>query len=80
MLKTGYYVTVEDAGRHGFLLGPLGTKKEAENNVALGRKLATQHNDRAWFYSYGTARVKQDIPQAKPAIFNKHSCPTCDSA
>ena len=77
MLKTGYYVTVEDAGRHGFLLGPFGTKAEAENNVKLGRDLAYQHNDRAHWYGYGTAWVKQDIPGMSPPVFDGHSCPLC---
>lgn len=74
MLQAGFYVTVIDAGRRGFLLGPFGSHKEAKSNVALGRKLAIEHNDRAWFYGYGTALVKRDIPNTEPAIFAGHSC------
>ena len=77
MLQAGYYVTVKDADRRGFLLGPFGSKGEAQNNVELGRKLAIKHNDRAWFYAYGTALVKADIPQMKPAVFANHACVNC---
>lgn len=74
MLRAGFYVTVIDAGRRGFLLGPFGSHKEAKDNVEVGRNLAIKHNDRAWFYGYGTALVKQDTPNMKPAIFAGHSC------
>jgi hypothetical protein len=52
-----FYVTVRDAGRTGFLLGPYDTHPEALTNVDRGRKLAIAANDRAWFYAYGTASV-----------------------
>lgn len=77
MLQRGFYVTVQDAGRHGFLLGPFASKREAEANVKLGKDLANAHNDWAWAYSYGTALVKQDIATAQPAVFDGHACPTC---
>ncbi len=79
MLRAGYYVTVIDAGRHGFLLGPYRSKRTAERNVERGRRMALQHNDRAWFYAYGTARVKVSISTAKPAVFADHQCSvTCE--
>ncbi len=79
MLRAGYYVTVADAGRHGFLLGPYRAKRTAERNVARGRRMALLHNDRAWFYSFGTGRVKASIPEAKPAVFTDHQCSvTCE--
>jgi hypothetical protein len=77
MLKAGYYVTVYDAGRHGFLLGPFRSKRIAERNVERGRQMADRHNDHAWFYAYGTARVKEDIPEARPAVFADHQCSAC---
>lgn len=76
-LEIGFYVTVYDAGKHGFLLGPFGTKKEAENNVDLGRKLAEAHDSWACFYAFGTARVKERIERAKPPVFDGHSCSRC---
>ena len=79
MLRAGYYVTVADAGRHGFLLGPYRAKRTAEVNVVRGRRMAIRHNDRAWFYGYGTGRVKVDISEAKPAMFADHRCSaTCE--
>ena len=69
MLKTGFYVTVVDAGRRGFLLGPFDSHEEAKSNIERGRDLAIKNNVRAHFYGYGTARVKQDIPSMKPAVF-----------
>ena len=53
----GFYVTVKDGPRTGILLGPYGSKSEAEGNVDLGRKLARQVNDRAIWYAYGVTRV-----------------------
>lgn len=79
MLRAGYYVTVVDAGRYGFLLGPYRAKRTAKRNVERGRRMAIWHNDRAWFYGYGTGRVKADIPEAKPAMFADHRCSeTCE--
>jgi hypothetical protein len=52
-----FYVTVRDAGRTGFLLGPYGDIRDALANVDRGRKLANQANSWAAFYSYGVARA-----------------------
>jgi len=52
-----FYVTVRDAGRTGFLLGPYDTHPDALQEVDRGRRLAIAANDRAWFYAYGTASV-----------------------
>ena len=52
-----FYVTVRDAGRTGFLLGPYETHIDALQHVEKGRKLAQGANDRAWFYSYGTSSL-----------------------
>lgn len=77
MLARGFYVTVRDpdTGKGGFLLGPFGSHKEALNNVSLGTQLAYQHDARAPFLAYGTARVKADLPDHKPAIFDNHRKP-----
>jgi hypothetical protein len=65
----GFYVTVQDAGRTGFLLGPYDSKSEAESNVKLGQRLAEQVNDRAFWYAYGVTRVVMkpgiDLPAGK---------------
>jgi uncharacterized protein YegJ (DUF2314 family) len=53
----GFYVSVRDNGRSGFLLGPYATHEEALANVQLGQRLAEQVNDNAHWYAYGTAKV-----------------------
>lgn len=58
-----YYVTVRDAGRTGWILGPYPQHQEAIDNVDRGRDLANDANSRACFYSYGTSRVD---PSAEP--------------
>jgi hypothetical protein len=57
----GFYVSVEDHGRRGLLLGPYATKAEAEARVSDGTRLAARVNDSAHWYAYGTACV-----QARP--------------
>lgn len=57
----GFYVSVEDHGRRGLLLGPYPTKAEAEAHVAEGSALAARADERAHWYAYGTACV-----QARP--------------
>lgn len=52
-----YYVTVRDAGRTGWLLGPYDTHALALENVERGRRLAEQANAYAHFYAFGTASV-----------------------
>jgi hypothetical protein len=53
----GFYVSVEDNGRHGLLLGPYADKAAAEADVPLGKRLAESVNDRAVWYAYGVTRV-----------------------
>ena len=53
----GFYVTVKDGARTGVLLGPYGSRSDAEAHVDLGRRLAGQVNDRAVWYAYGVTRV-----------------------
>jgi hypothetical protein len=53
----GFYVTVKDHGKTGWLLGPYATHGEALALVGEGRALAEAVNSRAFWYAYGTARV-----------------------
>ena len=62
-----YYVTVRDAGRTGFLLGPYSTHDEARMNVGRARDLARKHDDRAAFYAFGTAST----PKARRTVFGR---------
>jgi hypothetical protein len=50
-----FFVTVRDAGRTGFLMGPYATHADAISEVERGRELAQKANAWAWFYAYGTA-------------------------
>ena len=52
-----WYVTVQDCGRHGYLLWPYGTHSEALANVQRWNDLACCADGRAHWYAYGTARV-----------------------
>lgn len=53
----GFYVTVRDGGRTGWLLGPYDFHGEALARVEDGRRLAKAANDRAFWYAYGTSRI-----------------------
>jgi len=50
-----YFVSVKDAGRTGFLLGPYATHAEALRNVERGKALGEKANSWAVFYAFGTA-------------------------
>ena len=67
--RTGFYVTVADGGKVGALLGPYGTKGEAEADVPEGKRLAEAVNDRAIWYAYGVTKVTMkpgaDLPAGK---------------
>ncbi len=66
-----YYVTVRDAGKHGFLLGPYDTHEEALENVDRGRTLAEKANDRAAFYSFGTGSIAPGLIAYPNGLFGK---------
>lgn len=57
----GYYVTVKDGKRSGFLLGPFDDHAAALARVDQARKLAEAADCRAAFYSFGTGRVEREI-------------------
>ena len=67
----GYYVTVKDGPRTGFLLGPYDTHAEALANVERGEVLAmeTDNATRTWFYAYGTSKLTAD--QLPNGVFGK---------
>jgi hypothetical protein len=54
----GFYVTVKDHGKTGWLAGPYGTHEAALADVADVKRVAEAVNDRAVFYAFGTARIK----------------------
>ena len=62
----GYYVTVKDAGRIGFLKGPFATHEEALSQVPIAKGQARAANSRASFYAFGTALVTD--PRFQPAV------------
>lgn len=56
----GFYASVRDGVRTGFLLGPYDDHEEALGAVDKARTLAARVDDRAHFYAFGTARVEAD--------------------
>jgi hypothetical protein len=56
-----FYVTVLDAKRRGFLLGPYDTHQEARAHVGRGRDLACASNLQAHFYGYGTCSAPRSL-------------------
>lgn len=58
-MPIGYYVTVRDGARSGFLLGPYRTHGEALGQVDRGRELAERGDPFAHFYAFGTARAPE---------------------
>lgn len=58
-MPLGYYVTVRDAGKTGFLLGPYRTHGESLEQVDRGRELALAADPFACFYAFGTARAPE---------------------
>lgn len=72
-----HYVTARDAGRTALLLGPFRTREEAERWVDKVRMTASEVDVRAWFYTYGTSRVRY-LSDARPGLLNTrlrfHGC------
>jgi len=55
----GFYVSVIDGKRKGFLLGPYTTHADALANVERGKQMALDSDNagRSWFYAYGTCKL-----------------------
>jgi hypothetical protein len=60
LTKRSYYVTVQDDGRTGFLLGPFKTHEEALAQVNRARDLADRADPFAAFYAFGTSSLPAD--------------------
>lgn len=69
--QVGFYVTVKDGSRTGFLVGPLATHEEALALVEPVREIAESRNDRARWYAFGTARVEGPSP-VRRGLLNEH--------
>lgn len=65
----GYYATVRDCGRSGFLLGPYPLREVAEGMVEQARRRAAEVNRDAHWYAYGTARVT--AATLRPGLFSR---------
>jgi hypothetical protein len=53
----GFYVTVRNGSRKGFLLGPYETHGEALANVDRSRRHVEDHHAYAWGWGFGTAKA-----------------------
>lgn len=60
----GYYASVKDGPRTGFLLGPFDTHTQALDCVPIAKATAEANNSRAVFYAYGTCKI--DLTQDGP--------------
>lgn len=60
-----YYVTIRDANRVGYLLGPYESHVDALNAVDHGRSLAERANAFACFHAFGTASIPRDAKQPR---------------
>ena len=66
---SGFYVSVQDAGKTGLLAGPFTTHAEALRHVEDVREAAYKADSRAHFYAFGTLAIKDG--ERKPGILNK---------
>lgn len=56
-----FFVTVADAGRVGYLLGPYETHDEAIAEVDRAKSLARKADPFSHFYAFGTAGMPSDL-------------------
>ncbi len=63
-----YYVTALEAGKVFPMAGPYTLHAEALAAVDQARAIASQHDGRAWFASWGTCRLPD---YAKPGRLNQ---------
>lgn len=56
----GFYVSVVNGSRYGFLLGPYDSHNEALTNVDRGKSLAIDADPFADFYAFGTCRLERE--------------------
>ena len=61
IIEPGYYVTVRDASRVGFLAGPYDTHSVALSKVDEATRRAKDANAWADFYAFGTTKVKAPL-------------------
>ena len=64
-----FFVSVLDAARTGYLLGPYATHAEALANVDRGRKLADAADPRSPWYRFGTCGAP--VGTIKKTVFGK---------
>lgn len=67
-IQPGYYVTVRNAGRVGFLAGPYPSKRAAERKVDAAKKRANAADPWSWFYAFGVSRVKAPVPLRRGGV------------
>lgn len=58
-----YYVTCIDGAFFWKMSGPYSSHKQALNDVEKACKIASDHQGRAWFMSWGTARMADNITE-----------------
>ncbi len=66
-----FFVTIQDAGRTGWLLGPYPTHYDALQEVGRGKELAVEARQDMWFASFGTASVPESEASRIKPVFRK---------
>lgn len=65
-MAKGFYVTMKDAKRTAWLLGPFNEHKVALEAVAVTRQYAINMDAWAHFYAFGTSSIEADeLPKGK---------------
>lgn len=67
-----FYVSAVDGDRVWALLGPLPNHELALRMIRPVREMGVKGNPWAAFYSFGSFRIKDDEPDAKPGSANKY--------
>jgi hypothetical protein len=65
-----YYVTCVDGPRYWNMSGPYSTHAAALADVDKALKIANEHDGRAWFMSWGTTRMADELKE--PGMLQKH--------
>jgi len=67
-IQPGYYVTVRDGARVGFLAGPYRSKRAAERKVGVATDRAVAADPWSWFAAFGVSRVREAITPRRGGV------------
>ena len=64
-----FYVSIVDGSKFALMAGPFRIHQEALDQVEPARKIGNELDDRAWFYGWGTVKMKNGHKEGK---LNEH--------